>query len=179
MKNARLPNTIIAIYYFALAVTLEVLLICRVIEHPNWYLGLVLALSSFPEIVLYFLDHEYRHKICAGTILLAVISTVCGILFSFLPNVNPETICIFWGILDILRGVNQVFLSSLEVKNHKLAFAKMAINILTIVVGILLCIHLKNGIRFHLIMLGVSIILLGAYEIVQTIVYKRGVRSEN
>jgi len=169
----------IAAYYLILAVVLVFLLATKVVAQPNWFLGLIIVLSVIPEIALYFINYEYKLKRHIVSVILIVLTVILGICFIFSTTINTETICLVWGILDILRGVNQIVHASISIKKDKSLIIKALVNVLTVVVGILLCVRLKDGVTFHLTMLGLSIILLAIYETIQFKAVERGVDYEN
>lgn len=170
----------ISFYYIALAITLVLLIGLRVVERPNWFLGMMIVLSSFPEIVFYFVNSEFRHNVHLGSILLSFAALLGGFIFTFAKDIPAFVICITWGVLDILRGINQIIISSIALKkHHKVEIINILINIMVVVVGALLCVRLENGVKFHLIMLGVSLMLIGIFEITRFILIKRGLENEN
>lgn len=164
----------VAAYYLALAIILVTLLLAKVVRGANWFLGTIIFVSSIPEIMLYFIDNKYSHKNTIFSLFIAIFGMIAGLCFILIPSISTSHICLVWGVLDIISGLIQLIDSFIEFKENKLVIAKSIIGLLTVAVGILLCIELEDGIIFHLTALGLSIGLLAIYEIVQFILIKRG-----
>ena len=77
-------------------------------------------------------------------------------------------------IITQIHTMTQIIISSIALKkHHKIEIINILINIMVVVVGVLLCVNLENGVKFHLIMLGVSLMLIGIFEITRFILIKR------
>lgn len=177
-KQETILHISMALYYAALLAIMLSLILSEVVKHPNWFLGMLICCSALPELVLYFVNKHYKNKYKLPSIIIVSICVVDGLIVIAHTSMATYAVCVMWGILDILRGINDVFQSAIEIKDDKSIIIKGIVGLASVVVGILLCIHLEDGILFHLTMLGVSIAILTLFEIIKAIKIKRWYKDE-
>ena len=123
----------------------------------NGYAVLVI-IGSIVHLLLYLINEGYRNKVFSCFLILAIIGIIIGILF-FICNFTFKTLCILWGVLDIIRGTCEIVFAAPKIKENKLQIIDIIASLIDIVLGILLCIHLNEGLHIHVIFFGVTFIL--------------------
>lgn len=140
-------------------------------------LGILLMIGAVASVVDYIGGHKIRHEFNFD-IVFAVLNLVLGIIV-IAKNIPLQTICIIWGILEILKGAFEMQHLVIELKEkHYLAFVEVACATLDIVFGTLLCIHTEEDIMVHLIVVGIVFILTAAKQIVETIIEHKKEKTE-
>lgn len=134
------------------------------------YLGLLVLLSSIVHIILYFIHEGYKNKDKMFYLILGLIGLSLGIVFMVNKNATVEEICLYWGILDVVRGSVEMAHSIPEVKENKLQILEVAISLGDIILGILLCINRGSGITAHLIYLGIAFIVTAIKIVVDYVI---------
>lgn len=120
--------------------------------------GLLVFAGSLVHIILYFLNQGYKNKRCSYLLVLGILGAIIGILF-LTTNISFRAVCLLWGILDIARGASEILFTIPLIKNKKIEIYDIAISIMDIIFGILLCVKLADGLHIHIIILGISFIL--------------------
>lgn len=176
MKSSKIVQIILNVIVIALflGAGVTVLVLRRLAEsYDSLLLGTVLLVVGGVKGAIYIISKGYKyHRNITFVSALAMISL--GIVF-LVSDRDMETLCFGWGMMELVLGAIEVYIDILEIKETKIAFAEMAINIGTIVFAILLCIRMSAGLTGHLIFLGVSLILLAA---LQTFKFIRSLRSK-
>lgn len=128
-------------------------------EKTPIFCGMLVLLSSIVHIVLYFLKDGLKNSSKSYFLVIGIVGLALGIIFMASDEVTIEQICFYWGILDIVRGALEIKGHLPEIKINKLVIVEILISLGDIILGILLCIHLKHGIELHLIYLGAAFIV--------------------
>lgn len=89
---------------------------------------------------------------------ISIINFATGLIFIF-SNLDVNTMCFIWGLLDIISSSLLIYEKVSVIKQNKLNILKIIVYIGEITFGVLLCIKMEGGIRGHLIFLGISLIL--------------------
>ena len=123
-------------------------------------LAILIILSSVPHILIYIINRTKKSYLVIG-----LVGTAFGILFLTSNFFSDDQICMVWGVLDICRGTVEIINVAPTVKEHKKELIEIGISLGDIVIGVLLCIHLVNGMQLHLIYLGLAFVLTAAKNI--------------
>lgn len=144
------------------------------------YLGLLVILSSVVHILLYFIQEGYKNKDKMFYLILGLIGLSLGIVFLCNRTATIDEICFYWGILDIIRGSEELAHAIPDIKNNKLEIVEVVIALGDIVLGILLCVKGEAGITAHLVYLGVAFLLTAIKFVVDIIIDRKvGIKNEN
>ena len=138
-----------------------------------WRCGLLIMLSSIVHILLYIVKQGYKYKEKGFFLVIGLIGLALGIIFLVNKKADIYTICLYWGLLDIVRGSLEIKDIIPELKNNKLEIVELVISIGDIVLGILLCLRQESGLQVHVIYIGASFILTCIKLIVDEIIQKR------
>ena len=160
MKSSRLLQIILncLIITIFIATGIVVLILRHNVEvYDNIILGIILFIAGGSRLVIYFLNKGYKYSKDISFISSAI---MIGLGFVFLfSKKDIEMLCFGWGIMEIVLGLIEVYIDVLEVKEKKLAWFEMAVNVGTIVFGVLLCIKLSEGLTGHIIFLATTLFL--------------------
>ena len=87
-------------------------------------------------------------------VVLSVSLFTCGLVFIIAPEISLDHASLLWGILDILISAFIIIDAFIEIKDNKIKISEMIIGAINLVFGVLLCIHLGEGVSTHLIVMG-------------------------
>lgn len=90
----------------------------------------------------------------------AAISLTLGLTFLLSNEISVEHMCLIWGIYDICKAIFGIVDATIEVKDNKLEIMEIVASIGHLVFGVLLCVHLSEGITAHLIFMGVAFLIV-------------------
>ena len=121
-------------------------------------LGTILLITGGSRAVIYYINKGYKYTRDI-TIISSLIMIGLGLVF-LLSGRDMEMLCFGWGVMEIVLGCIEVYIDMLEVKETKVAWLELIVNIATIVFGALLCIKLSAGLTVHIIFIAVSLFLL-------------------
>lgn len=116
-------------------------------------LGIILLSIGFIETIAYFATKKYQVEHCHA-LLFSIASMALGLIFITGDNnyLDLETGCLLWGLLEIFKGLFELYSLVYEVKEQKYRIIIDAISaIVSIVFGVLLCVHQVEGIEVHLV----------------------------
>ena len=121
-------------------------------------LGLSLSITSIAKNLYYGLkNNKDIYDIVAFYI--AIIGIVIGTLFLCILSMNIELMCQIWGIYEIVNSIVEIVFHCQFIKSKRTTVIELLISLAEIIFGILLCIHLKEGIHVHLIFLSITCFL--------------------
>ena len=175
---AKIVRSIFAIYYLAIAITIFVLLNNKEFLENHVYLGLLVLGGSLPHLLIYFITGGYKSTSKTCLLVVGIIGFALGFVFVYSETMTLEEICLYWGILDIVRGAIEIGDTIPHVAHNKLELLEIGISIGDIVLGILLCIHLHHGIKLHLIYFGIAFILYAVKMIIEYAIEKARAKNE-
>ena len=139
-----------------------------IIENYQLMLGIILMIGGVAKIADYIGGHKIKHEFNFD-IIFGISFIVFGIIV-LAKAISLNTICIIWGVMEILEGAFEIQYLIIELKNKKyLAFISLACALLSVVFGTLLCIEAQEDITIHLIVVGVVFIASAATQIVETV----------
>jgi len=157
----------IAIGAFVLAIS------GRDFSDKNILLGILIILSSVPHILIYIINKKKTSYLIIG-----LVGTAFGILFLATKDLFiDDQICMVWGCIDICRGTTEIVNIAPTVKKHKSELVEIVISLGDIAVGVLLCIHMRGGIKLHLIYLGIAFLITAAKNVTELIIERRKERE--
>lgn len=136
-------------------------------------LSVLIILSSVPHLLIYFADREKKTYLIIGLVGIAF-----GILFLVTDIFNADEICMIWGCIDICRGLTEIISVAPSLRKHKLEWIEIAVSLGDIVIGVLLCIHLSDGLQLHLTYLGVAFFILALKIMVEYVINKISKKDE-
>lgn len=138
-------------------------------EKDHVYIGLIILFSSIPSILIYFLGGRYKNPYKIPYNFFALYGIIAGLVFIFKEDISMTTMCVMWGVYDIVRSLYEIFDASREFKENKLEIVEIICAVAELVFGIILCIKLDDGIYIHLIVMGISLILVGVKHLLDFI----------
>ena len=173
------PTLTDIVYYCSILYHLIIGIFVLIISNRNLddkiiLLGVLIILSSVPHILIYFINKTKKTYLLIGLVGLAF-----GILFLSTDLFTDDQICMVWGCLDICRGLTEIATIVPEAKNNKFEIVEIFISTGDIVIGILLCIHLANGLHLHLLYLGIAFLITVLKDIVELIVVNTNAKRVN
>lgn len=140
-------------YYLAVATILLISFILHFedYEYFGYFLISVMLLSAIPDVFIYIVLKGYKNPRKLGHIIWAGLTiTTCIILYS-IQELDISIICIAWGIIDILRGLDELYTVFFDGKFEKREIPDMIIAFIDIILGVILIIKLDDGLNVHLI----------------------------
>lgn len=154
----RITSIFLFVLYFGGSIAT---LIYEYLYQDKTFIGysILVILASIIHIILYFLNEGYKYKISAYYLVLGILGLSIGIAVA-VCNLTFNLLCILWGVLDIVRGIAEIIFSIPNIKRTKLELIDIAVALAEIVLGILLCIHLYDGLHVHILVFGISLMLL-------------------
>ena len=117
-------------------------------------LSVLIMLSSVPHLLIFIANRQKKSYLIIGLVGIAF-----GILFMATDIFTADEICMIWGVIDICRGTTEIINVAPTVMKNKVEFVEIAISVGDIVIGVLLCIHMADGLQLHLIYLGIAFII--------------------
>lgn len=181
MKVLKVINQILAILapIVYLVVGIVVIVTCVVADEQkafnSTFLGVVLLVTNAHSFINYFTTKEYK-KESNTNMAISLIGIALGFVFLF-SKMQLSFLCFLWGLLEIIKGSFDVQKSFHEIKKDKKEIARLVIALAEITFGALLCIHVEEGLKEHLIFLGITFILnaifVGAEEIINFVDNKK------
>ena len=88
-------------------------------------------------------------------------------------------IVVYWGLIEIASSSIEMIMALRIVKKRILNILNVLINVIEFVFGILLCVHLEEGISIHLIITGSLFIAIALEEIILMILESRNEKKIN
>ena len=147
--------TIISILFHLLVGIIVFIIAFQQFEVTPLILGLLIAVGSLPHIMLFARDVRKHSFLVIG--LVALIFAIIA-MASDLFSVNQ--VCVIWGAIDIARGVTEIIDSAPKIRKEKLELIEIAVSLGDIVIGILLCLHMEEGLQLHLIYFGIAFVII-------------------
>lgn len=147
------------VYWFSAVFYLAMGVVAFTISHLDYterivLLSILILLSSVPHLLIYLANREKKSYLIIGLVGIAF-----GILFLSTDLFDADEICMIWGCIDICRGLTEIINVAPSVRKHKIEWVEIVISLGDIVVGVLLCLHLSDGLRLHLIYLGIAFVI--------------------
>lgn len=170
-------KSIFALYYLAIAIIIFIFL-----NNPNfvnthsYFASLVLA-GSIPHLVIYFMNNGFRSAQKSGFLIVGIVGVALGFIFEFSETMTINQICMYWGILDICRGAIEISDTLPHLKHNKLEIIELVVSTGDIALGILLCIHLEEGIKLHLTYFAIAFVLYAVKMVIEYIFQKIKVQN--
>lgn len=152
-KKKLIVGSIGICYYLAVAIVLLVFFIDHLDNYdiPAYFLITVMLLSAIPDVVMYTVMKGYKNPKKIGHIIWAGLTiTTCIVLYS-INEIDISIICIAWGIIDILRGLDELYTVFFDGKFEKREIPDLIIACVDIVLGVILIIKLDDGLNVHLL----------------------------
>ena len=141
-------------------------------SYTHILLGTILIIAGGSRAAIYYINSGYKYTRNISNIT-SFLMICLGVVF-LIGNRDIEMLCFGWGVMEIAIGLIEVYIDILEVKETKIAWLEMIVNIGTIIFGVLLCLKLSDGLTGHIIFLGISLIFLGIIAIVKFISFLSG-----
>lgn len=148
-------------------------------DYNSKIMGLMVLLSSIVHILLYFLTEGYKRPEKGFFLVIGIIAFSLGIVFLTTKVMTIPEICLYWGILDIVRSSLEIKDVIPELKENKIEIVELVISFGDIVLGILLCVHLEEGIQLHLYYFGAAFILSAIKYILHGLITTRKSNDSN
>ena len=152
-KKKLIVGSIGICYYLAIATALLVFFVDHLDNYdlPAYFLITIMLLSAIPDVVMYTVMKGYKNPKKIGHIIWAGLTiTTCIVLYS-INEIDISIICIAWGIIDILRGLDELYTVFFDGKFEKHEIPDLIIACVDIVLGIILIIKLDDGLNVHLL----------------------------
>ena len=141
------------------------------LDSSKAFLGWAMLLSGIPYLFIYIIEKGFKNFNKSSYFIFGLVSLCMGIVF-MTGEISIELIWVIWGIFDIIRGAFELRDIIPETKENKLEILEMVAIIGDIVLGILLCAHLKHGIPVHLIYMGLSYFMISTKKILDIALFK-------
>ena len=167
-----ITKVVFVFFYLAMAAAVLILLDSD-FSREHTFLGTLVLIGSIPHIAIYFINHGYQSKGKSPYLIVGIVGFVLGLIFVFSDNITVDQICLYWGILDIVRGSVEIADTFPKIKDDKLELIEIGISTGDIAIGALLCIHLASGIRLHLIYFSIAFILYAVKIVTEYIISRR------
>jgi len=168
-KNFRIAFFITSVCIYFLAGIAVIILGAVPVERTKQFIGIVSLIFGVIDIFIYIFKDGFNIKEHAYHIIIGIISICFGFIFIFNKTLTLENICFYWGVLDIISNSIEIKDCLPEIKKSKVALLTLITSIGGVVLGVLLCVHLEEGITLHMIYLGAAIILQGIEYLVNGI----------
>lgn len=137
-------------------------------EYTAIVLGVILIVASAAKIISYFIRQGFKTP--TNMTLVCGLSMVILAVIFFLDRFDLEALCFTWGIMEIVLGLIELQVDLFAVRKEKLAWGEVAIDVGTITFGVLLTIHLYEGLDAHLIYMGISLMLYAVLYTLEMII---------
>lgn len=148
---------IITVLLYLFGATAVIILAFTKEEYELIPLGIILAGAGTIE-VLYHYASEHKGGKYIHDFIFALIEIGLGIFFivGSTFDLSLDTACLIWGIFEIAKAGLELIEKYQEIKVLKYhMIPDVLLTLLTLVFGILLCIHTEEGIKVHLIITSV------------------------
>lgn len=169
MKTSRIVQIILNCLIIAIFLAAgAVILILRhfAYEYDVVLLGTILLISGAARAVVYFINKGYKHPRDI-TLISSIIMIGLGVVY-IVSKKDVEVLCFGWGIMEIVLGSIESYIDTLQIKDKEyIAWFELVLNVTTVVFGILLCMHLSEGLTLHIIFLGISLLLYGTIALIK------------
>ena len=137
-------------------------------EYTGLILGIILLVASSAKILTYFMRLGF--KTATNMTLVGGIAMVVLAIIFFLDKFDLVTLCLTWGVMEIVMGLIELQVDIFAARKEKLAIGEIVIDIGTITFGVLLTIHLEEGLNAHLIFMGLSFMMYAALYTLELII---------
>lgn len=139
-------------------------------ERNNYFIGGVLIVTGLPHIFIYLVGGGYKKFIKQPYLIFSFVSIVLGIVIMICDELLPEHIYIIWGVHDIIRSGYEIFDGIRELKESKLEIIEILAGLSDMILGFLLCFEQEQGVKVHIIIMGVGLIVVGVRYLIEFIV---------
>lgn len=161
------------IYVFSIVFYLTIGTVAFVFAKPEnggnvKFLGTLILLSSVPHLLIYLIHRDRQSYLIIG-----LVGIVFGIIILSTNVFDPDIVCMVWGAIDICRGTTEIIVVAPNIKHNKFEFLEIAVSLGDIGIGILLCIHMSDGIVLHLVYLGIEFLIGAAKNIADYFIEKK------
>lgn len=158
-KLSLASKAIIVLMYLLSAIGSNFLLSSTDVDMDIIYLGVILLVIGITEWILY-LSTEKRTLDFCHDVVIAAFEVAFGLMFIVQNGpLHMSSCCLMWGTIEVIKSLFELYEIFME-RHHKSKFELALDTILTVatlVFGVLLCIHLDNGLRLHLIVTTASL----------------------
>ena len=136
-------------------------------EFDGIILGTILIVAGVAKIISYFLRKGFKHPTNI-TLVTGIVMIVLAVIF-FLDKFDLVSLCLAWGIMEIIIGLTELQVDLFAARKDKWAIGEIVIDLGGITFGVLLTIHLEEGLHAHLIFMGISFILYAALYAIELV----------
>lgn len=175
MKQSKLLSRILEIASILTYLVAGIVVIALSHDSSNYdksLLGWVLIATSLCRIFVALMEGEFTEKVYE--LILPLINFGFGFVVLF-SSLDIQSICLFWGLLEICSSSVELVMAFKIIRMNLIYILNVLINVVEFVFGILLCVHLDEGITIHLIITGA---LFLAFAIEQTLLVLIEIRAE-
>lgn len=139
-------------------------------------LSILLIIQGSALIADFIGEHKIK-ELFNFDIAFGIISIVLGAMF-LSNHFDIETICVIWGGFEVIKGAFEIqhIISKLR-RREFIALLELACAITEVVFGTLLCIHTKEDIQVHLVVVGIVFIVSAIAQVLNTILEHKKVKK--
>ena len=140
-------------------------------------LGWVLLATSLCRIIRAIIErntvNERPHEL-----IIPLITFGFGFVVLF-SEISMNDVCLYWGLLEICSSSVELTMAFRIIRKELIRIVNVLINVVEFVFGILLCVHMGEGITIHLVITGSLFIALAIEQAVLMVIERRAEKKEN
>ncbi len=171
MNNKLLKSILIAnIVVHIIVGSLLIIFSNEIFERNNYFIGGVLIVTGLPHLFIYLIGGGYKKFVKQPYLVFSFVSIILGIVIMICDELLPEHVYLIWGIHDIIRSGYEIFDGIRELKESKLEIIEILAGLSDMILGISLCFKQENGVKVHIIIMGVGLIIVGVRYLIEFIV---------
>ena len=173
-KKVHFLVDLVSVFYYLAVFTLLLVFFVTDFDLVPVFLISIMALSAIPDAVEYIVFKQYRNIKKIGHIIWSVsVLIACIVMFTMVETIDISTICIIWGVVDIARGLDELYTIFFDGKFQVHEIPDLILAIADVILGIILIIKLDDGLNVHLIAATISILVFAVRQIINVINYLR------
>ena len=177
LKKFILPITTL-VYLLTMGV-LFIVFSLGLIQRNNTFIGLCLLFVSIPLLFAFTRKNVEALFFRIAFTILGLALFIISLITMATGEIDIDNVLVWWGVLDIITGVVEAGESTTDIvlRKQKRGFAGILLGLVEIVFGILLIVHLREGLTLHLIITGI-IFLLTVVKLVLLSIFNRANYNE-
>ena len=148
-------------------------------ERNNLFIGAIILVTGLPNLFIYLIGKGYRELLKQPYLVFSIVSVVIGVIFMLCDEISLLHMCIIWGIHDICRSAYEIFDGIRELRHDKLEILEIIAGVADLTLGVLLCIEKEEGIKMHLIIMGIALVLIGIRFLIELIITIKESKKES
>ena len=170
--------SVIGLVYYTFVATILLAFFIAQYDLTALFLTIIMLLSAIPDFVVYILFKQYKNLKKIGHIIWSTsVIIICTVLFFLKDDIDISIVCIIWGSVDIVRGLDELYTIFFDGKFEKKEIPFLVLSVIDVVLGIILIIKMEDGLTVHLIAATVSVFVYAIRQVFSIVSHSKEIND--